>query len=109
MLASEPWLHEASLIEIPWKASKKVSKPLRIGVIFNDGIVRPHPPITRCLKQTVKALEAAGHTVVPWNTDLHRPLIECIHKLVRRILAPNMAWVNRRLDSIYNVSLRVRH
>lgn len=81
ILDSQPWLTEPSLVEIPWKALKKIQTPLKIGVIWNDGIVQPHPPITRCLQETVNALQAAGHTCIIQDTTLHRELIDCINKL----------------------------
>ncbi|TVY85118.1 putative amidase [Lachnellula suecica] len=81
VLASEPWLQEPSLVELPWKTEVKTPKHLKIGIIYHDGVVHPHPPITRCLQQTVHAIERAGHEVVPWDTSLHRALVECIEKL----------------------------
>lgn len=80
VLDFQPWLHEPSLVELPWKPSEKVIKPLKIGVIWHDGVVQPHPPVTRCLEQTVRALEAAGHCVISWDVSLHKDLIECINK-----------------------------
>lgn len=46
----------------------------------HDGIVQPHPPISRCLQETLVALEGVGHVVVPWDPSLHRDLIDCIDK-----------------------------
>lgn len=48
--------------------------------MWHDGVVQPHPPITRCLQETVKALEEGGHTIVTWNPELHRDLINCINE-----------------------------
>lgn len=75
-LANQPWDYEPSLIEILWRTNVQISPRLRIGVVWNDGVVQPHPPITRALKDAVAALQAQGHTVVEWNTGLHRPLID---------------------------------
>ena len=80
VLDSQPWLHEPSLVELPWKPVQKVQKPLKIGMVYHDGIVQPHPPITRSLQQVATTLEAAGHTIIPWGTSLHEPLIECLKK-----------------------------
>lgn len=78
--ASQPWLQEPSLVGLPWKAAERFQTPLKIGVIWNDGIVQPHPPVTRCLQETVSSLKAAGHSIVTWDTKLHRDLVECINK-----------------------------
>lgn len=63
---------------MPWKTSVNVPKSLKIGVMWHDGIVQPHPPVSRCLQETVKALEESGHTIIPWDSSLHRDLIDCI-------------------------------
>lgn len=79
-LANRPWDHEPSLIEIPWRKGEDdiqaLSPPkLRIGVIWNDGVVQPHPPVTRALKEVVAALQSGGHQVIRWDTSLHGALI----------------------------------
>ena len=81
ILKSCPWFREPSLVELPWKTSITTPKSLKIGIIYNDGLVTPHPPLTRCLQQTVKTLEAAGHKILPWDTTLHRALIGCVDKM----------------------------
>ena len=56
-------------------------KPLVIGLMLHDGFVSPHPPIWRCLKETAAALQAAGHTIVPWVPINHRKMNELIMNL----------------------------
>jgi len=46
--------------------------------MYHDGIVHPHPPVSRCLQETVNAIKHAGHTVVPWDPNLHKDLVSCI-------------------------------
>ncbi|KAI9730866.1 MAG: hypothetical protein M1834_005584 [Cirrosporium novae-zelandiae] len=78
-LAANPWDHEPSLIEIPWR-TEHIQPPLNqklvIGVMWNDGVVQPHPPLTRALRNAVAALKAAGHTVIDWDPKLHAALAE---------------------------------
>lgn len=80
-LKSSPWLQEPSLVEIPWKISIETPKSLIIGVMWDDGVVHPHPPITRCLQETVASLRRAGHTIISWDPKLHRNLSDCINKM----------------------------
>jgi amidase len=62
VIDSEPWIEEPALIPIPWRSFVvPEDRPLRIGVLWHDGIVRPHPPVTRALKQVTEALK--GHNV----------------------------------------------
>jgi amidase len=78
VLDSQTWLREPSLVKLPWKRAPEIPRKLKIGVIFHDGLVQPHPPVSRCLKSTVKGLEKAGHTIFSWDTSLHRDLIQTI-------------------------------
>ncbi|KAH6867579.1 amidase signature domain-containing protein [Thelonectria olida] len=75
---SEPWEHDARCATLPWREDlyKEVqARPLVIGVLTDDNVVRPHPPISRVLQEAVKALRSEGHEILEWNADLHT---ECI-------------------------------
>lgn len=81
VLESNPWQREPSLIELPWKHRTEVSRVLKIGIMFNDGIVQPHPPVARCLQSTTRQLAEAGHQIVHWNASLHKELIRTANEL----------------------------
>lgn len=83
LLSKHPWRHEPSLIPLPWTAVAPTSLPsrLKIGVIRSDNIVLPHPPVTRCMEETIQALTAAGHEIFEWDTTLHRELVECVDQM----------------------------
>lgn len=76
MLDNEPWLVEAPLLDMPWKTdvAKGVGLPtkLSIAILFDDGVVAPHPPITSALKRYKQALIAAGHDVIEWRPLDHQ-------------------------------------
>lgn len=77
----KPWELDARCCPIPWRQEKYdevLSRPLVIGVLVDDGVARPHPPVTRVLQEAVQALQSAGHEVVEWNNELHA---ECIQVL----------------------------
>jgi amidase len=80
-LAKKPWNHEPSLITMPWKMGYESPKTLTIGVIWNDGVVQPHPPVVRALKEAVSSLERSGHTIITWDTSLHEALINTLNEL----------------------------
>jgi len=78
-LASQPWLVQPSLVNKPWESSiakGTVKGKLTIGLMISDGIVDPHPSIVRSLQETVRALEAAGHKVIPWEPLSHQEIME---------------------------------
>lgn len=37
------------------------------GLIMDNGIVKPTPPVIRALLETKAALEKAGHKVIEWS------------------------------------------
>ncbi|KAJ5222842.1 uncharacterized protein N7469_009082 [Penicillium citrinum] len=74
LLASEPWNLDPAAIPIPWRkdlASPPKARKLKLGVVFDDGVVKPQPPIARAMRETVQALRDAGHEVMEWDTSLH--------------------------------------
>jgi amidase len=81
-LASEPWDFEPSLIDMPWRnyTPRDIPRKLRIGVLWHDGTVTPHPPIQRTLHSAVHALRKAGHAIIDWNPQHHTALNRWINK-----------------------------
>jgi amidase len=81
-LEAQPWDFEPSLIDLPWRnvQAEALPKKLRIGVLWHDDEVTPHPPIQRALKETVHKLRAAGHEIVNWDPRLHASLLQWINK-----------------------------
>lgn len=62
----KPWLYDPRMLPLPWRADV-VPSTLKIGVMWNDGMVTPTPPVTRALKDTVEKLKAAGHEIIEWD------------------------------------------
>ncbi|KAG9314078.1 amidase signature domain-containing protein [Chiua virens] len=85
MLDAEPWLSEPSLLDIPWKAEvargQGLPEKLTIAILYDDGVVAPHPPITQALKRYEAELRKAGHDVVLWTPLDHERGWELILKL----------------------------
>ncbi|EJD35474.1 amidase [Auricularia subglabra TFB-10046 SS5] len=74
---------EHQVLDIPWRRPPDVPLPprLAIAILWDDGVVAPHPPITRALRQAKAALEAAGHVVVDWDPMDHQAHWDLISKL----------------------------
>ncbi|KAF2674562.1 amidase [Microthyrium microscopicum] len=95
VVGCKPWNLDPGMIPLEWR---KVTSPkkLKIGVLWDDGVVTPTPPITRALHETVKKLKAAGHEVVDWAPTGHGELVTILGKLfladggrsVEKLLAP---------------------
>ena len=71
MLDVEPWLIEPPLLEMPWKVDvaqgQGLPEKLTIAILYDDGVVAPHPPIIRAMKKYEAELKKAGHEVVLWK------------------------------------------
>lgn len=79
LIKSKPWERDSQCVPIPWRQDvydEFTSKKLRIGVLADDGVVRPHPAVSRVLEELASRLKAAGHDLIPWDSDLHRECIE---------------------------------
>jgi amidase len=53
--------YDASFIPMPWRDVQAPSRKLSFGLLEFDGVVMPHPPILRAMKESASKLRAAGH------------------------------------------------
>lgn len=66
VLAQAPRDADTSLAPVPWRSDVGLGD-FTVGVIWDDGIVRPHPPVLRALRIAVDRLRTAGVRVVEWE------------------------------------------
>ncbi|KAL2831783.1 amidase signature domain-containing protein [Aspergillus cavernicola] len=63
LLDSNPWNLDPGCIPIPWR--KELAAPptrkLKLGIVYDDGVIRPQPPIMRVMRETAQKLKDAGH------------------------------------------------
>ncbi|KAK6581183.1 hypothetical protein PZA11_006671 [Diplocarpon coronariae] len=80
LIDAKPWLEDPALLPIAWKEEDFFQgRKLKIGVLWDDGVVKPHPPVTRALKQVVDKLKASGDVeVVEWKPYKHDEAWEII-------------------------------
>lgn len=79
VLSTKPWVKDPAVVRMPFQqdvmdeylsragsdgtAKSDGALPLKLGVLWTDGVVGPHPPITRGLHMVVDAMRQAGHKV----------------------------------------------
>lgn len=81
MLATEPWLREPYLVPVPWRLTEKKPK-IRIGVVTDDGIVRPHPPVLAGIKALCAKLSAhPDFEIFPWTPYEHSRGYEIVRRI----------------------------
>ncbi|RKU42540.1 hypothetical protein DL546_005277 [Coniochaeta pulveracea] len=79
VIEDEPWTKDCRCAPIPWQTGvyeETLSRKLTIGILIDDGVVRPHPPIERIVRHAAELLKANGHEVIEWSPDLHPECIE---------------------------------
>ncbi|KAI1342306.1 amidase [Xylariaceae sp. FL0016] len=85
-LANKPWDFDPSCIPMAWNADEahRTTTKLTIGVLWDDGIIRPTPPVTRAMKSIANLLSKAGHTLIDLPAekmkDIHRRALSCTMK-----------------------------
>ncbi|KAK0390569.1 hypothetical protein NLU13_0073 [Sarocladium strictum] len=67
-LAHKPWRLDPAISLRPWTPYKFTSPP-KVAVQWWDGVVMPHPPMTRALKEVAEACKKAGMEVVDWDCE----------------------------------------
>ena len=63
LMETRPWEVHPRLLPIPWRKelTKVPQKPLRVAFVFDDGVVRPQPPVSRATRLVQEKLDRAGH------------------------------------------------
>lgn len=82
IIQSEPWKNDPRCDPVPWREEEYLEsqkRPLVIGLMLDDGVVKVHPPIERVIREAAAKLQAAGHKIVPWGPEGHA---ECISVMV---------------------------
>ncbi|KAL1409385.1 hypothetical protein Q8F55_003368 [Vanrija albida] len=85
ILAAEPWKVDPTMVGMPWRPETAVfshggARP-RIGVMWDDGVVVPQPPMRRALKAAVDRLKSQGYDVVDFTPYRTAESWAILHKL----------------------------
>ncbi|CAG8950144.1 hypothetical protein HYFRA_00008379 [Hymenoscyphus fraxineus] len=83
VLATRPWERDPSLLPVPWRKLEDPFGPtLNIGVMWDDGVVKPSKAMTRALKEVVKKLEGNPRfRIERWEPFKHKEAVEILEKL----------------------------
>ncbi|OAP64558.1 hypothetical protein AYL99_00530 [Fonsecaea erecta] len=82
ILAAEPWKKSHMVIPLPWRTSISLPEKLTIGFLWDDGVVRPHPPVTAAMQSLRAKLKALSQfEVVDWEPLDHARGYDLIRKL----------------------------
>ncbi|KAF8158983.1 amidase signature domain-containing protein, partial [Mycena galopus ATCC 62051] len=77
VLDAEPWRKDPLCLRKGWNEAEYKLKNhgeggrMCFAIMWDNGVVKPHPPLHRAMKLTKQALEAAGHEVIDWEPHRH--------------------------------------
>ncbi|KAK1994923.1 amidase [Colletotrichum falcatum] len=94
VVGRQTWLHDPRCVPIPWR-DVRLPERLRIAVMWDDGVVRPTPPVARALRHAVEGLRAAGHDVVDWDP---RDQAQGLDLLARMFVADGGISIKKELE-----------
>lgn len=74
VIGAKPWNVDPLVVRKPWDLDEYglaehggdlLENKLCFAVMWDNGVVKPHPPLVRAMKMTKAALEAMGHRGLP--------------------------------------------
>ncbi|KAH9479411.1 Acetamidase [Psilocybe cubensis] len=78
IIGAKPWDLDPVNIRKPWNEEEwnlsehgGIGGHLCFAIMWDNGVVRPHPPLIRAMQMTKEALEKAGHRVIDWECHRH--------------------------------------
>ncbi|CAK40630.1 hypothetical protein CBS63078_344 [Aspergillus niger] len=80
VLGAMPWLGDPGVLEIPWREeiveeTRKLvqGKPegLAFGIFYDDGQVKPQPPVERAMRIAAETIKRLGHKLINWEPPSH--------------------------------------
>ncbi|KAF3046345.1 hypothetical protein E8E12_003243 [Didymella heteroderae] len=100
VIGATPWDQDPKCSPIPWRSElfkNALSRPLRIALMTDDGVVRIHPPVARVLEEVAAKLKQAGHDIVAWSPGtLHQ---ECIDIMDQYYTADGCEDIRRDVEA----------
>jgi len=84
---ARPWLKDPLVVRKPWNDDEYnlvehgLGRKLCFAIMWDDGLIVPHPPIIRGLQIVKKALLDAGHEVIDWNPLKHMEICLCVRDI----------------------------
>jgi amidase len=81
ILGTEPWKLTHSVVPLPWKEISLPEK-LKIAFLWDDGIVKPHPPITTAMQNLKRKLDHLPQfETVNWQPFEHARGYDVVRRL----------------------------
>lgn len=77
-----PWNDDPWCIPVTWRdVPKQNPKSVTVAIMYDDGLVKPHPPIARGLEYVESKLKAAGVNVVKFEPFEIKEAFDLVHQM----------------------------
>ncbi|KAI5258661.1 amidase [Aureobasidium subglaciale] len=63
IMTAQAWHYDSSCLHLRWTGEQSKRKP-RIGVVLDDGLYTPFPPVRRAIREAAQKLRSAGIDIV---------------------------------------------
>ncbi|KAG9855256.1 amidase, partial [Aureobasidium melanogenum] len=63
IMSAQAWRYDSSCLHLRWQGQQSSRKP-RIGLVLDDGVYTPFPPVRRAIREAAQKLRDAGFDVV---------------------------------------------
>ncbi|PPQ96326.1 hypothetical protein CVT26_004952 [Gymnopilus dilepis] len=69
VIQANPWRYDHTCVPLPWRTVnlQENGRKLKVGVIWDDGVIPPTPACKRALLMAVAALEKQGHEIFDFS------------------------------------------
>jgi amidase len=79
VMESETWRYDSTVVSVPWR-NLKVKERLRIGVVEDNGIHTPSPPVRRALNKATRLLQRSNEVetvsiTLPGVKEIYQDLV----------------------------------
>lgn len=99
-----PWRLDPQVHPMPWREEayqEAQSRPLVIGLLIDDGIVKVHPPVERIVNEVAAKLQEAGHEVIAWDSSGHADCIQIMVSVYMAATTPSAFYFSEAGVSWY--------
>ncbi|KAJ6621105.1 general amidase [Mycena sp. CBHHK59/15] len=87
VIGEQPWLKDPLVVRKRWNEDEYnlldhgKGEKLCFAIMWDNGVVVPHPPVRRGLEMTKSALVAAGHQVIDWTPLKHAEITKTLNAI----------------------------
>lgn len=80
LMKADPWRYDPACSHLRWRGAENNNKP-RIGLVLDDGLYTPFPPVRRAIREAAQKLSSAGMEVVELRLPDIREMVGITYRM----------------------------